>query len=87
MMLIIRWPLGGNDMREVTLGSDVAGTVWKIEVGEGDVVAEDGVLVVFESMKMEIPLTAPEGGRVARLLVKAGDSVTEGQDIIVLLVE
>jgi biotin carboxyl carrier protein len=87
MMLIIRWPFGGNDMREMTIGSDVAGTVWKVEVSEGDVVGEDAVLMVFESMKMEIPFTAPQGGTVARLLVKAGDSVTEGQNIIVLLVE
>ena len=74
-------------MREMKIASDVAGQVWKIEVGESDLVEKDSVLMVFESMKMEIPLAAPERGTIARVLVKAGDVVQEGQNVIVLLVE
>jgi acetyl-CoA carboxylase biotin carboxyl carrier protein len=73
-------------MREMTIVSDVAGVVWKLEVDEGDVVEGDQTLIVFESMKMEIPLTAPEPGKIARVLVKAGEVVSEGQNVIVLLV-
>jgi urea carboxylase len=74
-------------MRQLTLVSDVAGTVWKVEVSERDLVEKDSTLMVFESMKMEIPLAAPEPGKVERLLVKPGESVNEGQNVIVLLVE
>ena len=74
-------------MREMTIASDVAGMVWKVEVSERDLVEKDSVLIVFESMKMEIPLAAPEAGKIARLLVKPGEAVQEGQNVIVLLVE
>lgn len=33
---------------------------------------------------MEIPLTAPSDGVVARILVTEGQAVVEGQDILVL---
>jgi biotin carboxyl carrier protein len=74
-------------MKELALAADIAGTVWKVEVSEGDLVETDGILMVFESMKMEIPLAAPGPGKVARLLVGPGESVKEGQHVIVLLVE
>jgi biotin carboxyl carrier protein len=71
-------------MPEITLPSDVTGTVWKIEVAVGDAVAEDQTLVILESMKMEIPVTAPRAGTITRLLVTQGEAVSEGQDIVVL---
>ena len=71
-------------MPEITIPSDVTGTVWKIEVKVGDAVTEDQTLVILESMKMEIPVSAPRAGTVARLLVAPGEAVREGQDIVVL---
>lgn len=71
-------------MPQTRLQSDVAGTVWKIEVREGDAVSEDQTLVILESMKMEIPVTAPHGGTVLQLLVKEGEAVAEGQDVVVI---
>ena len=71
-------------MAQTTLQSEITGTVWKIEVREGDTVAEEQTLMVMESMKMEIPLTAPTNGMVLRLLVNEGDAVVEGQDVAVL---
>ena len=71
-------------MPETTLTSDVTGTVWKIDVRAGDSVTQDQTLVILESMKMEIPLTAPFDGVVARILVAEGEAVVEGQDIVVL---
>jgi biotin carboxyl carrier protein len=62
----------------------ITGTVWKIEVKEGDTVAADQTLLILESMKMEIPVTATEAGTVLRLLVQEGESVAEGQDVVVL---
>lgn len=71
-------------MPQTRLQSDVSGTVWKIEVGEGDTVGEDQTLLILESMKMEIPVSAPHAGTVLQLLVKQGEAVAEGQDVVVI---
>ncbi len=57
----------------------ITGTVWKIEVGVGDEVEEDEVVIILESMKMEMPIEAPADGTITELLVAEGDSVQEGQ--------
>ncbi|MBS0499505.1 MAG: acetyl-CoA carboxylase biotin carboxyl carrier protein subunit [Burkholderiaceae bacterium] len=67
-----------------TLQSEVTGTVWKLEVIEGQEVTAEQTLLVMESMKMEIPMTAPRAGRVLRLLVGEGEVVAEGQGVVVL---
>jgi biotin carboxyl carrier protein len=71
-------------MPELRVRSEIAGSVWKIEVAVGDQVAEDDPLVVLESMKMEIPLLAPRAGTVKEILVKEGEPVAEG-DVAVIL--
>ena len=71
-------------MPQTRLPSDVTGTVWKVDVREGDAVTEDQTLVVLESMKMEIPVTAPHAGTVLQVLVKEGEAVAEGQDVVVI---
>ena len=71
-------------MPQSRLQSDVAGTVWKIEVRAGDTVAEDQTLLILESMKMEIPVSAPHSGTVLQLLVAEGEAVAEGQDVVVI---
>lgn len=71
-------------MSERYIQSEITGTVWKIEVHEGEAVEEDQVLAVLESMKMEIPLTAPEAGVVVSLLVPEGAQVKEGQNLMLL---
>jgi len=59
--------------------SDMAGTVWKIRASVGDQVEEGDIVLMIESMKMEIPLEAPSSGRVAEVLVEEGSSVADGQ--------
>jgi acetyl-CoA carboxylase biotin carboxyl carrier protein len=71
-------------MPETRVRSEIAGSVWKIEVGVGDKVAEDDPLIVLESMKMEIPLLAPRAGVVREILVAEGESIAEG-DVAVIL--
>jgi acetyl-CoA carboxylase biotin carboxyl carrier protein len=58
--------------------SEVSGKVWQIEVKVGDRVAADDVLLILESMKMEIPILAPIAGTVAELRVALEQSVEEG---------
>jgi acetyl-CoA carboxylase biotin carboxyl carrier protein len=62
----------------------VTGSVWKVECAVGDVVEEGDVLVILESMKMEIPVEADLDGRVSELLCAEGDAVADGQPLLVL---
>jgi acetyl-CoA carboxylase biotin carboxyl carrier protein len=71
-------------MAELRVKSEIAGSVWKIEVAVGDRVAEEDTLLILESMKMEIPLLAPRSGVVTQILVAEGDRLAEG-DIAVIL--
>lgn len=66
------------------IAAHIAGTVWRIEVGVGDNVAEGDTLVILESMKMEMPLEAPAAGRVAELRCAEGQAVEEGQVLLVV---
>ena len=64
--------------------AELVGSVWKIAAKPGDQVAEDDVLMILESMKMEIQVTAPKAGRVKEIRVKETDVVKEGQVLVVL---
>ena len=68
---------------QTTIRSDITGTVWKIVVQEGDALQADDALMVLESMKMEIPVLAPENGRVVKLLIAEGAPVREGQELAI----
>jgi acetyl-CoA carboxylase biotin carboxyl carrier protein len=72
-------------MKPVPVKSEISGTVWEIEGVVGVEVETDEVLIILESMKMEIPVLAPRKGRVAEFRVNEGESVAEDQ--IVLLFE
>ena len=61
--------------------SEITGTVWKILVQPGDILQADDTIMVLESMKMEIPVLAPEAGRVLELLIAEGAPVREGQEV------
>ena len=71
-------------MVAVPVLSEIPGTVFKIEVEVGDEVAEDDPVVILESMKMEIPVGAPQAGQVAEILVEEGEAVEEGQEVAVV---
>jgi acetyl-CoA carboxylase biotin carboxyl carrier protein len=64
--------------------SEVSGSVWKIEVAIGQKVAEGDILMLIESMKMEIPVVAESAGTVAAILVAEGDAIIEGQSVATL---
>lgn len=69
---------------EVT--SDVIGTVWKIEKAVGDALEEGELIMILESMKMEIPVSTAVPGVVRELHVAAEQQVQEG-DLIALIDE
>ena len=66
------------------VAAEIAGNVWKIETTVGAQVEEEDVLLILESMKMEIPVEAPRAGRVAEVRVAEGDSIEEGAVLVVL---
>ena len=59
--------------------AELTGNLWKVVVTEGQSVAQDETIMILESMKMEIPVTAPRPGKISRLLAKEGETVQEGQ--------
>jgi acetyl-CoA carboxylase biotin carboxyl carrier protein len=67
-----------------TVQAHITGTVWKIEVKEGEQVAEGQVCVILESMKMEMPIEAPSSGKVEKVHVVEGQAVNEG-DVLVTI--
>lgn len=62
--------------------SEVTGTVWKVQVQAGQQVAADEVLIIVESMKMEIPIVAESAGVVSEIYVGEGDPVADDQLVI-----
>ncbi len=61
--------------------AEIVGNVWQILVQDGDEISAGDVIAIMESMKMEIPVLAPESGRLNRLFVKPGNIVQEGDPI------
>jgi acetyl-CoA carboxylase biotin carboxyl carrier protein len=68
----------------IDIKAHITGTVWKIEVSEGDEVEEGDVVAILESMKMEMPIEADDEGVVSKIHVKEGQAVKEG-DLVVTL--
>lgn len=64
--------------------SEVSGSVWKVEAQPGQQVAEGDVLVIVESMKMEIPVESPCAGVLRSLSCAEGQAVREGEVIAVV---
>lgn len=66
-------------MPALDIKADVTGKVWKLEAALGASLAAGDIVMILESMKMEIPVEAPKAGRLATLTVAEGDSIKEGQ--------
>jgi biotin carboxyl carrier protein len=64
--------------------AEMVANVWKVVATAGDSVAAGDTVVILESMKMEIPVLAEEGGTLVELAVNEGDVVQEG-DLIARL--
>jgi acetyl-CoA carboxylase biotin carboxyl carrier protein len=65
-------------MASVDVKTEITGNVWKVVKAVGDSVTEDEPIVILESMKMEIPVVAPEDGKITEILVKEEEVVKEG---------
>ncbi len=68
----------------VEVPAHITGVVWKIECADGDRGSEGDVVVVLESMKMEMPVEAEEAGTVTEIRCSEGQTVHEGDTLVVL---
>jgi len=66
------------------LKAEVTGSIWKIETTIGQTLEQEDTVLIIESMKMEIPLVAEDGGTLVEICVSEGDSVSEGQVLAVI---
>ncbi len=60
------------------------GNVLRVEVSEGDEVAEGDVLLVIEAMKMETEIKSPVSGKISSVEVAQGDQIKTGQVLVVV---
>ena len=74
-------------MGEQGVESPISGNLWQVQAAAGSRVRAGDVLVVLESMKMEIPLLAPCDGVIQHLSVQPGSPVRAGQRVAVILEE
>ena len=73
-------------MATTEIRAHITGTVWKVEAKAGDELEEGDPIVILESMKMEIPVEAPEDGTVVEVKVEETQTVKEG-DLIAIFDE
>ena len=71
-------------MSDGAVRSPSVGRVIEVLVAVGAVVAAGGEVAVIESMKVEIPVTAPCAGEVAAIAVAPGDQVQSGDVLLTL---
>ena len=64
--------------------AEMTASVLEISVGVGVSVGVGDTLFILESMKMEIPVTTPVAGTVARIAVNQGDNVLRGDVLAVV---
>lgn len=60
------------------------GTILKVNVTQGQKVAEGAVLCVLEAMKMENEILAPKAGTVTQVLAAKGATVDTGAPLVVI---
>jgi urea carboxylase len=68
----------------VAVDSPVPGSVWKVAASPGQRVKRGDVLLIVESMKMEVGVEASEDGVVVELCLSEGSSVAPGQRLALL---
>ncbi|WP_321778049.1 biotin/lipoyl-containing protein [Sulfurimonas sp.] len=69
---------------EVSIKALLPGSVWKLVANPGQSVQEGDVLLILESMKMEIDVVATRSGVVKSINVATNDKVVEGQVVAVI---
>lgn len=69
-----------------TVRAELVATVLQISAEVGERIDSADMLVLLDSMKMEIPVLADSAGTVSEILVNVGDVVREGDPLAVVSV-
>ncbi|MEV0030882.1 biotin/lipoyl-binding carrier protein [Nocardia sp. NPDC050793] len=64
--------------------AEMVSTVITVDVAVGDHVEVDQTLILLESMKMEIPVLAEQGGEITAVAVAPGQVLQQGDLIAVI---
>lgn len=87
---VVQQPLGVAHIRghvDTAVAGGVTapfGGVVTFAVAVGDLVPEGSVVAIIEAMKLEAAITAPSGGRVARLAIR-DQTQAEGGDLLLVI--
>lgn len=71
-------PQPAGNAGSIEIKSSVPGKVIAVEVSQGQAVKAGDTVVILESMKMEIPVVAPQDGTIASIAVSQGNEVENG---------
>jgi len=64
-----------------SVNAQMPGNVWKVLKKAGDSIKEGETILILEAMKMEVPVSAPTGGKLTHIEVKEGEHVANGQEL------
>ncbi|MBC7979648.1 MAG: urea carboxylase [Armatimonadetes bacterium] len=64
--------------------SPMMGSVWKVDVMEGDIVEAGRTVLILEAMKMEMAVTIPNAGVIERVMVSPGSMVKAGDPLFIM---
>ncbi len=67
-----------------TIRAEMVANVLEVSVAVGDQVSAGHILLLLESMKMEIPVLAEIDGEVVDIGVLPGDVIQEGDPLLVI---
>ncbi|MHC2332938.1 acyl-CoA carboxylase biotin carboxyl carrier protein subunit [Bradyrhizobium sp. USDA 4454] len=71
-------------MAEIMVLAEMAGRILDVSVSEGDQIRAGQEIALIEAMKVEIPLTSPVTGIVARILCQPDQTVNEDEPLVVV---
>ncbi|MGW5318684.1 urea carboxylase [Nocardia thailandica] len=77
-------PLSGLPDGSAVVSAPMTGNVWRVEAQEGQRLRAGDTVAVLEAMKLELPVTTPDGGTVLRVLTAPGAKVEPGTPLAVI---
>ena len=77
-------PVSHSVSSGLEIKAGLPGSIFKVLVNVGDSDEKGQAVVIIEAMNMEIEVAAPESGIVSAVKVKQGDTIVNGQLLVVL---